>query len=192
MKTMWIWSVALAAVALVLVSCAPEPVRTTRVAVDREYVQSVNLNSIDVRSAAQELARDLAASPKVNQAGPAKRIKLDTMDDATGEGIDVENVLDTLQELLVRSSVPNVIFLDRKAGHLSKVIAENELKNEGFVDGQSEQLSGADYFLTGRIHRQVDSDTQGVSHFYRLSFTLRDGRSQVIWQGSYNVQRYMR
>ena len=158
---------------------------------DEDAILDTHLSSGDLRTASQQMARSIVTSANISSNKPII-IGFAVIENRTGDlDFDSYNLLDKIRQLILESSNQKFQFVDRAS--INRIVAEKRWK-EINADNYKElkKLLGIDYFLTGAAFCDTQSDSEGESKYYRLSFRLvdtKDGR--VIWEDDYQVKKYL-
>src|ERR1041384_2878886 len=143
----------------------------------KDQVGGTGLQSQDIRTMADRMARDLTASSVLTAAQPGERISFYVID-MENQSSDVINkgiIVNKIETELYNALKGRVQILDRSAVGLDAVRREREAKRSGAVAGKvsmKESVAGADYALTGVIQDRVQQSGHLKSAYYLVTFRL--------------------
>ena len=152
------------------------------------------LQSQDIRTMADQMARDILASGVLTAAQPGERISFYVLDmeNRSSDVIDKNLILDKMETQLYHALKGRVQILDRSAMGLDAVRREREAKRSGAIAGKEsmkESVAGADYALTGLIHDRVAQSGKLKSVYYLVTFRLLNLESdEIVWKGDYETK----
>ena len=158
---------------------------------DEDAILDTHLSSTDLRSTSQQMARSIVTSANISPDKTAI-IGFAVIENRTGDlDFDSYNLLDKIRQLILENSNRKLQFVDRAS--INRIVAERRWK-EINTDNYRElkKILGIDYFLTGAAFCDSQSDSDGESKYYRLSFRLVNTQNgQVIWEDDYHVKKYL-
>ncbi|MFO1054525.1 MAG: hypothetical protein U1F36_20070 [Planctomycetota bacterium] len=152
------------------------------------------LASEDVRTMADQMARDIVAYGVLASHDPKEPITfhITELRNDSSDVIDKELVLTKLRTNLFKALGNRVQILDRSKEGLEAVRAEREAKRAGAVTANPNQagsLLGSDYVLKGTIKDRVLQAGSRKSVYYLVTFELTDlETSRLAWTGDYEVK----
>ncbi len=190
--------VSVSLVALVLSGCAtgvrnPSGVPVTQMKADeRGFVAGTGIESQDLVSVTDKMARSILAVREITQAKTPPRIVLQPLENRTRFPINKEIFLTRIRSELNSKAQGRVRFLARE--QMAALQKERELKQTGQVTSASDpnvqEFKGADYFLTGSLEGMTTRATAGTSDYILYNFHLIDARtSEIIWEDSAEVKK---
>jgi len=145
--------------------------------------------SKDLVAVAQNMARSLIQVPQISTAKAPPRIAFADVKNETSEIINKNLFIEKMRTLLLKNAAGRMVFLDRE---LSEQIAkERQMKRSGQVGSSGSKIvSGADFFLTGKLS-SIDKVAGGKRSTYtRYVFRLTDAEStDIIWEDEYEVKK---
>jgi hypothetical protein len=152
----------------------------------------VGIESQDIESMADEMARDLAATPQLmNHVSPA-RVVIDAeyFRNESSSRVNKNLITDRLRVLLNRNAAGRIQFLGRSYADMTE--KERELEQAGIVtggtQGRTSQALGYDYRMGGRIATidQLDPRTGIASKYYQITFEMvARGSGLLVWSNQY-------
>ena len=170
---------------------------TTYEAVDTPgSVQGVGMESQDIASMTDRMARDILANPFWYGTTQIPRIIVDSkyFENDSSTRINKNIITDRLRVELTRASRGRMVFIGRHYANM--VEHERKLKSQGVVDqgtkAPTQKTMGADYRMGGRITtRDVMSPQTGrKSRFTQIVFEIVDlNSSALVWTGMYDFKK---
>ena len=159
-------------------------------------VQGVGMESQDIISMSDKMARDLLAQASLVSRPAPPRIILDS-EYFRNEGSSRVNknlITDRLRVSLNRSAQGRLLFVGRE--FVAAVESERRLKREGVTDQGSirntQATAGADFRLTGRIATSdaVDNKSGVTQRFTQITFELVDLEyGTIVWSNIYDYAK---
>jgi PBP1b-binding outer membrane lipoprotein LpoB len=154
-----------------------------------DVLGGTGIDSQDVRTVAQEMARSILECDAVASAEKKPVIALIPVTNETAFRIDTDILTLQMRDLLIQNASSKVTFVARE--RIEDVYAERDAKRAGAVSSNGEKMvSGVDYFLTGvlkPIHK-VSGDMRSDYVYY--SFELFDSESsEIVWAKGYDVKK---
>lgn len=187
-----------AAPAVFLTGCAtgvqnPSGVPVTEMKADeRGFVAGTGVESQDLVTVTDKMARGVLGIPEIAGAKSAPRIVLEPVVNETRFPISKDIFLTRIRTQLNEKSMGRVRFLDREM--MKTLERERDLKRNGQVTASADpsvvEFRGADYFLTGKLQGLTTKTAQGTSDYILYSFRLTDARtSEIIWESSAEIKK---
>ena len=185
--------------ASVLAGCAssgvknPSGVGVTEMRPDeRGFVAGTGIESQDIVTVADKMARELLARPEISQAQGIPRIVLLPVKNDTRFQFNKDIFLDEIKSHLNEKAGGKIRFLARD--RMTELENERSLKQSGQVTSSSDpnvrQFKGADFFLTGKLVGQTTRTSAGTSDYVLYLFELIDpNTSDVLWSGSHRIKK---
>jgi hypothetical protein len=193
-------TISLWAVATALISgCAssgvknPSGVPVTEMRADeRGFVAGTGIESQDIVTVADKMARGILAVPEVANAKGVPRVVLLPVVNDTRFRINKDIFLEEIMALLNEKSAGKVRFLARE--RMADLERERQLKQSGQVTSSTDpnvnQFKGADFMLTGKLVGQTTRTAAGTSDYVLYSFQLIDpNTSDIVWSGSHRIKK---
>ena len=189
----------LAAATALMTGCAssgvknPSGVPVTQMTADEQgFVTGTGIESQDIVTVADKMARGILGVPEIANAKSPPRVVLLPVKNETRFPINKDIFLDEIQALLNEKALGKVRFLARE--RMVELEQERALKQSGHVTSSTDptltQFKGADFMLTGKLVGQSTKTAAGTSDYVLYSFTLIDpNTSEVIWQGSHRIKK---
>ena len=173
----------------------PSGVPVTEMKADeRGFVAGTGIESQDIVTVADKMARGIVGVPELANARTTPRVVLLPVKNETRFPINKDIFLQEIMSLLNERSDGKVRFLARD--RMADLERERELKQTGQVtttagtDLTKSQFKGADYMLTGKLMSQTTKTTAGTSDYVLYTFELIDpNTSEIIWQGRHNIKK---
>ncbi len=188
-----------AATGLFLSGCASQGVQnpsgvpvTEMKADERGFVAGTGVESQDLVSVTDKMARSILSIPQIARAQTAPRVVIDPVINETRFPINKDIFLTRIRTQLNSKAAGQVIFLARE--RMATLQRENELKKSGAVTAASDpnvvEFKGADFFLTGKLQGMSTRTTAGVSDYILYSFQLIDARtSDIVWEDVAEIKK---
>lgn len=192
----------IAAIAAIISGCAsssgvknPSGVPVTEMKADeRGFVAGTGIESQDIVTVADKMARAIVTVPEIANAPTMPRVVLLPVKNESRFPINKDIFLEEIMSLLNERANGKVRFLARD--RMADLERERELKQTGQVttttatDLTRSQFKGADFMLTGKLMSQTTKTAAGTSDYVLYTFELIDpNTSEIIWQGRHNVKK---
>lgn len=171
----------------------PSGVPVTQMRADEQgFVAGTGIESQDLVTVADKMARDLLSLPQIANASGAPRIVLLPVKNETRFAINKEIFLREIRASLNEKAAGKMVFLARD--RMAELERERALKQSGQVlsstDPNVNQFKGADYMLTGELTGLTTRMSAGTSDYILYSFQLLDpNTSDIIWEGSHRIKK---
>ncbi len=187
------------ATSLFLAGCAssgvqnPSGVPVTEMKADeRGFVAGTGVESQDLVTVTDKMARSILAIPEIANARTTPRVVLDPVVNETRFALNKDIFLTRIRTQLNSKAAGRVRFLARE--NMKALERERELKQQGAVTSSSDpnvvEFKGADYFLTGKLQGMSTRTSAGVSDYVLYSFQLIDARtSEIVWEDSAEIKK---
>ena len=152
---------------------------------ERGFVTGTGIESQDLVSVTDKMARSLVNTPEIHDFSGMPRIVLDPVINNTRFPIQQGIFLTRIRTLLNSRTRGKMRFLARE--RMDALRAEREMKRTGELTSSSDpnvqEFKGADFFLTGKLDGQTTRTSAGTSDYVLYSFQLIDARtSEIIWE----------
>ncbi len=181
---------AVALLAVLALGCGVKSKKTTYVDPDAYgAVEGTGLEARDVRAVADQMARELLASPSVTGFEGTPRVAVLSLKNRSRFLID-QGILTTLiTDKVVQNAAGRVAVLDRTL--VDEIEREREAKRTGQVDAQGfKAMAGADFFLSGEVRGISASTDKAQSDYVVIRFQLTDAESGIVtWSNSYEMKK---
>jgi PBP1b-binding outer membrane lipoprotein LpoB len=164
----------------------PSGVPVTEMQADeRGFVAGTGIESQDLVSVTDKMARSLVDTPEINNFPGVPRIALDPVINNTRFPIQQDIFLTRIRSQLNSRTRGKMRFLARE--RMDALRAERDMKRSGEYNSSSDpniqEFKGADFFLTGKLDGQTTRTSAGTSDYVLYSFQLIDARtSEIIWE----------
>lgn len=161
---------------------------------ENDPVGGAVLQSQDIRTMADRMARDIASSGVLTSAPRGERVSfhITSLRNDSGDPIDKEIILTKIRTELQRALGRGVQVLDRSAEGLEAVQQERAAKRNGSVAGRESargNVAGSDYALKGTIKSRVQQSGGLKSVYYLVTFELTDlETTEIAWSGDYETK----
>src|SRR5688572_23836106 len=188
-----------ATLAIFVSGCASTGVRnpsgvpvTEMKADERGFVAGTGIESQDIVTVADKMARGIMSVPEIANAKGVPRVVLLPVKNETRFPINKDIFNQEIMSLLNQRSNGKVRFLARD--RMADLERERELKLTGQVTSSTDptvtQFKGADFMLTGKLMGQTTRTSAGTSDYVLYTFELIDpNTSDIIWQGRHNIKK---
>lgn len=159
-------------------------------------VSGIGIESQDVVSMTDKMARDILASPVLINQASAQHVIIDAeyFKNEGSSKINKNLIIDRLRTELNRAASGKLVFIGRH--YADMVDNEKTLKKEEVVSSGNKKNSsatlGGDYRLGGRITTidSVDTSTGQVSRFHQIVFEMVDLETEeIVWSGVYSFKK---
>ena len=199
MKLRTVICLGFAATAALFSGCASYGVRnpsgvgvTEMKADERGFVAGTGIESQDIVTVADKMARGILSVPEIANAKGIPRVVLLPVKNESRFPINKDIFLEEIMALLNEKATGKVRFLARE--RMTELEKERDLKQSGLVTSSTDphvnQFKGADFMLTGKLLGQTTRTSAGTSDYVLYSFTLIDpNTSDIIWQGSHRIKK---
>ena len=188
-----------AALAALVAGCAskgvqnPTGVPVTHMKADEQgFVAGTGVESQDLVTVADKMARSILSIPQIANAPTPPTIVLNPVDNQTRFPINKEIFLTRIRAQLNSQARGKVMFLARS--QMEALEKERNRKREGQVTASSDpnvqEFKGADYMLTGSLQGLSTRTKAGTSDYILYDFHLIDARTSVIvWEDSAEIKK---
>jgi penicillin-binding protein activator len=184
--------------ALLTAGCAtgvknPSGVPVTRMNADEQgFVAGTGVESQDLVTVTDKMARSILAIPQIASAPQPPKIVLDPVVNNTRFPINKDIFNTRIRTELNKKSLGKVTFLARE--RMAALDKERNLKRTGDVtataDPKLQEFLGADYFLTGELQGLSTRTKAGTSDYILYAFQLIDVRtSAIVWEDSAEIKK---
>jgi hypothetical protein len=159
-----------------------------------DEVGGTGLQSQDLRTMADQMARDILESRVLESGDPDERIRfhIASLRNDGSEPIDKELVLTEIRTQLFRTLGRKVAILDTSPEALEEIRAQRAAKRAGAVDANPNlegALLGSDFVLKGTIKERVQQSRSMRSVYHLVTFELTDlETSELRWTNSYQTK----
>lgn len=159
---------------------------------ERGFVAGTGIESQDLVSVTDRMARSILGIPQIARAQAAPSVVLEPVVNNTRFPINKDIFLTRIRTQLNSKAAGQVSFLDREM--MKTLQRERELKRSGQVTASADpnvvEFGGADYFLTGKLDGMTTRTTAGTSDYVLYSFRLTDARtSRIVWEDSAEIKK---
>ena len=174
--------------------CAsPSGIPVTEMGADeRGFVAGTGVESQDLVSVTDKMARSILAIPEIAHASSTPRVVLEPVKNETRFAINKDIFLTRIRTQLNSKASGKVRFLARE--NMDALEREQKLKQDGLVTASADpnvvEFRGADFFLTGKLQGLSTRTTAGVSDYILYSFQLIDARtSEIVWEDAAEIKK---
>jgi PBP1b-binding outer membrane lipoprotein LpoB len=159
-------------------------------------VQGIGIGGDDVVKMADQMMRDMLATPQLSNLRTPPQIIIDAeyFTNESSQRINKDIITDRLRTSLNRASQGRFIFIARNRANM--VAAERDAKRAGAVDmgttGLTRAQAGADFRLSGNIAstEERNNRTGMVQRFTQITFEMVDlERGTIVWSNTYDIAR---
>lgn len=159
---------------------------------ERGFVSGTGIESQDLVSVTDKMARSIIGIPEIARAQAKPYIVLDPVVNNTRFPINKDIFLTRIRTQLNSKATGRVSFLDREM--MKTLERERALKQSGQVTASSDpnvvEFRGADYFLTGKLDGLTTRTSAGTSDYVLYSFRLTSARtSEIVWEDSAEIKK---
>ena len=159
---------------------------------ERGFVAGTGVESQDLVSVTDKMARSILAIPQVARAQTPPQIVIDPVVNETRFPINKDLFTDRIRIQLNSKAAGRMSFLARD--RMKTLEREQQLKQSGQVTASSDpnvvEFRGADYFLTGKLQGLTTRTSAGTSDYILYSFQLIDARtSAIVWEDASEIKK---
>ena len=159
---------------------------------ERGFVSGTGIESQDIVTVSDKMARELLQRPEISNAQGIPRIVLLPVKNDTRFAFRKDIFLEEIKSLLNERAGGKIRFLARD--RMEELENERALKQSGQVTSKTDpnvrQFKGADFFLTGKLVGQTTQNSRGTSDYVLYVFELIDpATSDVLWSGSHRIKK---
>lgn len=159
---------------------------------ERGFVAGTGVESQDLVTVTDQMARSILSIPVIAQAATAPVVAIEPVINETRFPINKDIFLTRIRTQLNSKAAGKVSFLARE--NMRALERERQLKRDGQVTASSDpnavEFLGADYFLTGKLQGMSTRTSQGVSDYILYSFQLIDARtSRIVWEDVAEIKK---
>lgn len=159
---------------------------------ERGFVGGTGIESQDLVSVTDKMARSILGIPEIARAQTAPYIVIDPVRNDTRFPINKDLFTDRIRVQLNSQAAGRVRFLARD--RMQALERERQLKQSGQVTASADpnvvEFRGADYFLTGKLGGLTTRTSQGTSDYVLYSFQLINARtSEIVWEDSAEIKK---
>jgi PBP1b-binding outer membrane lipoprotein LpoB len=159
---------------------------------ERGFVAGTGIESQDLVSVTDKMARSILGIPQIARAQTAPSIVLEPVVNNTRFPINKDAFLTRIRVMLNSKAAGHVSFLDREM--MKTLERERELKRTGQVTASADpnvvEFGGADYFLTGKLEGSTTKASTGISDYVLYTFRLTDARtSRIVWEDFAEIKK---
>ncbi|MET0262797.1 MAG: penicillin-binding protein activator LpoB [Rariglobus sp.] len=171
----------------------PSGVPVTEMKADeRGFVAGTGIESQDLVTVTDKMARSILGIPEITNARNTPRVVLEPVVNETRFPINKDIFLTRIRTQLNSKAAGRVRFLARE--NMRALEREQQLKQDGLVTASQDpnvvQFKGADYFLTGKLQGMSARTSQGLSDYILYSFQLIDAAtSEIVWEDSAEIKK---
>lgn len=171
----------------------PSGVPVTEMGADeRGFVAGTGIESQDLVSVSDKMARSILGIPEIANAKTTPRVVLEPVLNETRFPINKDIFLTRMRAQLNSKAAGRVRFLARE--NMRTLEREQQLKQDGLVTASQDpnvvQFRGADYFLTGKLQGMPARTSQGLSDYVLYSFQLIDAStSEIVWEDFAEIKK---
>jgi len=159
---------------------------------ERGFVAGTGIESQDLVTVTDKMARSILGIPEIANAQGTPRIVLEPVDNQSRFTINKEIFLTRIRTQLNSKAAGKVRFLSRE--NMKTLERERDLKQQGLVTATADpnvvEFKGADFFLTGTLQSLTTKTSQGTGDYVLYSFRLVDARtSDIVWEDSSEIKK---
>jgi penicillin-binding protein activator len=159
---------------------------------ERGFVAGTGVESQDLVTVADKMARSILNIPEISRAQTPPRIVVLPVVNETRFPVNKDIFVDKVRIELNRNSQGRVRFLARDT--MPTLEQEREAKRAGALtansDPKAQEFKGADYFLKGKLQGMSTRTAAGTSDYVLYSFQLVDARtSEIVWEDAADMKK---
>jgi penicillin-binding protein activator len=159
---------------------------------ERGFVAGTGVESQDIVSVTDKMARSILATPQIANAQGTPCVVLDPIRNNTRFPINKDIFLTRIRAQLNSKAAGKVSFLARD--RMEALEKERNMKQTGEVTANADpnvvEFKGADFFLTGTLEGDSTRTSAGTSDYILYDFQLIDARtSAIVWEDSAEIKK---
>ena len=159
---------------------------------EQGFVAGTGVESQDIVSVTDKMARSILETPQIQHAQGQPRVVLLPLENNTRFAINKDILLARIRARLNSQARGKVTFLARE--RMTALEQERQLKQSGQVTSSANpnvvEFQGADYFLTGKLDGATTKNARGVSDYVLYTFQLVDARtSAIVWEDMAEIKK---
>lgn len=159
---------------------------------ERGFVAGTGIESQDMVSVTDKMARSVLGTPAIAQARVRPYVVLESVKNNTRFPINQDIFLKRIRSELMSKAAGRVSFIDRAM--MATLARERELKRTGQVTASSDpnvvEFRGADFFLTGELDGMTTRTSAGTSDYVLYTFRLTDARTgEILWENNAEIKK---
>lgn len=189
-----LYSIVLAAFAIVLTGCAGPSVEVSRVDPDEEIALTDRWNATDSRLVSQTMVDDMMTFPWYNEfvgaEGREPVVIVHSIRNRSHEHIEVNTFINDIRRAMLMTGQIDFVASGEEREALREERAQQELNaRDGTLAAMGQEL-GADFALTGEINSFVDTLDGDRVTAYQVDLRLIDIEStRDVWLGTERIQK---
>ena len=156
---------------------------------ERGFVAGTGVESQDLITVSEKMARSVLATPQIANAKQPPTIGLLPVENNTRFPIQKDIFNKRIKALLNSKCAGKVTFVARD--RIEAIEKEKELKNRGQVTSTSEKTPlGVDFFLTGELTGLSTATSGGRSDYVLYTFRLIDAENSAeVWEDMAEIKK---
>ena len=159
---------------------------------ERGFVAGLGIESQDLVTIAEKMARGLLGAEQIANAEGKPNIVLEPIVNKTRFPISKDIFLTRIRVALTSQAKNKMNFLSRD--RIDALEKERDLKLAGEVTGgekiKANQFKGADFILTGTFEGISGRSQSGASDYVLYTFQLLDpNTSDILWEGFHEIKK---
>ena len=159
---------------------------------ERGFVTGLGIESQDLVTIAEKMARGLLGAEQIANAEGKPNIVLEPIVNKTRFPISKDIFLTRIRVALTSQAKNKMNFLSRD--RIDALEKERDLKLAGEVTGgekiKANQFKGADFILTGTFEGISGRGQSGASDYVLYTFQLLDpNNSDILWEGFHEIKK---
>ena len=159
---------------------------------ERGFVAGLGIESQDLVTIAEKMARGILSAEQIAKAEGKPNIVLEPIVNKTRFPISKDIFLTRIRVALTSQAKNKMNFLSRD--RIDALEKERDLKLAGEVTGgekiKANQFKGADFILTGTFEGISGRGQSGASDYVLYTFQLLDpNTSDILWEGFHEIKK---
>ena len=159
---------------------------------ERGFVAGLGIESQDLVTIAEKMARSLLGTEQIANAKGKPVVVLKSITNKTRFPVNMDIFLTRIRVAFSENASKKIQFVARE--HIEKLEAERDLKLAGQVTGgekiKGNQFKGADFILTGTFKGISSRGNAGASDYILYTFQLiNPDNSDILWEGFHEIKK---
>ncbi len=194
----WIRGGLVAAMAtVILVGCAADGPKVTRLDAKAASDLSGQWNDTDSRLVSEEMIKDCLSRPWISRFERSNRraptVIVGTVRNLSHEHINVNTFTNDVERALINSGMVEFVASKAERDEIRGERVDQDLHASAKSRKEMGQELGADFMLKGSINTIVDTDGKTQVRFYQIDLTLislKDNRK--VWMGQKKIKKLLK
>ncbi|MCF0216443.1 MAG: penicillin-binding protein activator LpoB [Fibrobacteraceae bacterium] len=192
-----IWTLCLCGAIALLVGCASEGKKVSRIDANSVTDLSGSWNDTDSRMVADEMINDCLGRPWYDnmiqdKGGKIPTVVIGKIRNKSHEHISVETFIKDMEKALINSGRVDFVANATERAELREELASQQGNATEETAKEAHQEIGADLMLTGTLNSIVDQEGGDQVVFYQIDLELTDIQShRKVWIGDKKIKKFI-